>query len=586
MTRGRRQLLGTALAALTLVAITAAGRARAADDDLDPRLDNPSGCTTATAEDYDGCGAQGRDHFANARHRPPIEACASSTAATGSRITRVIPDGPRRPDGALAFISGACVYLPPGYATSGLRYPTIYLLHGGGGDEADWVTFGDVQGIFDRAVAGDPARAAIVVMPDGRSGQWYDYEDSSFLIERYVLDHLVPYVDRHFRTLPDRTGRAVVGLSNGGYGAIHLVGKRPDLFVAAGGMSSNLGARTLSGLGEDGAVHHQGSVPYQLAENYDEVDLVLDVANYCTSPDPLCATIAVDLAFTPDHLAFQRRMDEVGHRGELDLRHADGAHQFTWWSRWLEERQLPFVQQRLADPRRGVGAASRVPEEFRYRSIRPRFSVWGYDVTVRRDVREFLDLRSVTASGFQIQGSGQATVVTVAHYRPSETYVVSGALPNDVAQSVAADSTGRLSINVDLGPSHASEQFTDAADVAAATSAAYWTVRTVTIAASPGGTPVAGGSASPVLPGPSTGAGDADAGFGLDAPGAGEAPETDARDDGSPDGRASGGRATAALAAFEPTPQLVPTVLFVAALLGAPAAWWFRRRRISEEDPA
>ena len=574
-----------ALAALFLV--VAIGPARAQNDDVGPAEDNPPGCTTATSEDYDGCGAQGRDHFANAGHRPPIEACADSTAPTGSRITRVLPDGPRRAGGSLAFITGACVYLPPGYGASGLHYPVLHVLHGGGGDQADWVTFGKIQGILDRAYAADPKRAVIAVMPDGRSGQWYDYENGSFLLEAYVLDHLVPYVDRHFRTIPDRTGRAVVGLSNGGYGAMHYAGKRPDYFVAAGGMSSNIGARTLSGLGEDGAVHYQGSVPFQLAENYDGVDLVLDVANYCTAPDPLCATIALDLLFTPDHLAVQQRMSEVGHKGAFDLRHADGAHQYRWWSQWLEERQLPFRQERLADPRLpGAGMpASPIPAEFRYRSIKPHFSVWGYDVRVQRDVREFLDLRAVTAGGLEVQGSGRATVVTAPYYDRNATYLVSGASDGDEAVPVRADSGGRLTIDVDLGPSHTSDQFTDEADLAEATGG-YWTVRAVTIARGDG-TPL-DGVAPPTAPQPGSAAdGPTRSGttFSGGAPGD-LVPEVSGGAGPPASQRGAGAIRTAAPASAtkEPGPQVVPTVLFVAALAGGAWFWWRRRQRLLEEE--
>ena len=113
----------------------------------------------------------------------------------GSVVTRILPQGPRRPDGSAAFVSGACVYLPPGYATSGLRYPVVYLLHGGGGDQGDWVAQGSLQETLDAAAAaGHPV---IAVTPDGRSGQWFDYNDGSFQLETYVLRYLIPYVDRH-----------------------------------------------------------------------------------------------------------------------------------------------------------------------------------------------------------------------------------------------------------------------------------------------------------------------------------------------------------------------------------------------------
>jgi S-formylglutathione hydrolase FrmB len=578
--------LAAVLAAVLALVATTALPARAHHGELDPALDDPPGCTTATSEDVDGCGAQGRDHFGDVDHRPPVEACADSTAPTGSRITRILPDGPRRADGSLAFLSGACVYLPPGYATSGLRYPVVYVLHGGGGDQADWVTFGDIQGVLDRAHASDPAQAVIAVMPDGRSGQWFDYEDGSFLLETYVLGHLVPWVDDHFRTLADRSGRAVVGLSNGGYGAMHLAGKAPDRFVAAGGMSSNLGARTMSGLGADGAVHHQGSVPYQLAGNYDGVDLILDVAAYCTAPDPLCATIAVDWLFLPDHVAFQQRMAEVGHDGDLDLRFADGAHQFTWWTPWLEDRQLPFLLERLADPQPRPASASSLPESFRYRSIRPAFSVWGYDVAVERDAREFLDLRAVTAGGFEVQGSGRATILTAPRYRPQGTYVVAGTDGSPREQTVRADAAGRLAVEVDLGPSHTEDQFTDAADVAEA-QGGYWTVRTVTIR-EPGSTaPQASepdeGAAGPGAPAarPAPRASSPRSGpAGGPAPGATAAPETAP---GASD--PAGARPSSPIAARwdGPEPQLVPTLLFLAAL-GAGAGVLARRRLAARQD--
>lgn len=590
----RTRLMRMAALVILVVLIGGAGAepGRASDADVTAAQDNPPGCTKATSEDNDGCGAKGRDHFASAAHRAPVDACRESVAPTGSTITRILPDGPQRADGSLAFISGACVYLPPGYATSGLRYPVVHVLHGGGGDQADWVTFGNIRAILDRAYAADPRRAVIAVISDGRSGQWYDYENSRFLIETYVLDYLVPYVDRHFRTIPDRSARAVVGLSNGGYGAMHFAAKRPDLFIAAGGMSSNLGARTLSGLGPDGGVHHQGSVPYQLAENYDEVDVVLDVANYCTAADPYCATIAVDLLFTPDHLAFNQRMADIGHKGDLDFRQADGAHQYKWWSKWLEERQLPFLQQRMADPIAATtpAAVSRIPAEFRYRSIKPRFSVWGYDVSVERAVREFLDLRAVTAGGFEVQGSGRATVVTAAYYDPGATYTVLGTRADPTPLTVVADHAGRLTVPVDLGPSHTKDQFTDDADVAEARGN-YWTVRTVTIAAAGSDTPVMAATTPPVPA--ST--------FGFARPGGsfGQAGEV-TRAAGEPVSAVPGPapqsgviatmqRAVAPIAAAVPGPQLVPTVLFLAALAAGPALWWRRQRRAAaaeESGPA
>ena len=595
--RSRALLLVALLASLVAGASLAmapdarAGHEPGGPGTVAPEEDDPEGCTTATAETEEGCGAQGRDHFANAGHQPPVEACADRTTAAGGRITRILADGPRRADGTPAFRTGACVYLPPGYDAGDLRYPTMYLLHGGGGDQADWVTFGSVEEILDRAYGADPDHAMVAVMPDGRSGQWYDYEDGSYLFETYVLEHLVPYVDDHFRTIADRRGRVIAGLSNGGYGSLHLAAKRPDLFVAAGAMSSNLGARGFSGLGDTGAVHYQGSVPYQLATNYDEVDLVVDLGTSCRSDVTvdLCATLAVDLAFLPDHIAFANQMEAVDHRGTFDYRETEGSHAWRWWTKWLEERDLPFFHERLLAPRpaRDAVAPSEPPEAFRYRSIATTFEVWDHTIEVERSAREFLDLRHVAADRIEVQGSGQVTLTTAARYRPGRVFAVEGA--TDEPQEVVAARDGRLTITFDLGPSHTHDQFTPEADLAEA-AGGYWTTRDATIAdtgrRSAPPAPHRAGAAPPTVPGRSA-AGERAPGLG------GQAATTGPAGLGTPS--ADGGAAETAelpaeaaagprLVADQRGPQLVPTVLFVLVLAAGPALWWFRRRSV--EVPA
>ena len=463
---------GSALVVL-LALIGGVVRAGASPGDVAPEEDNPPGCATATSEDTPQCGAQGRTGFGGAGHVPPIEACATRTLPSGSTITRILPDGPRRDDGALAFISGACVYLPPGYATDGLRYPVLYLLHGGGGDQGDWVTQGQVAAIADAAVDADPANAVIVVMPDGRSGQWFDYRDGSFLNEAYVLDHLVPAVDDRFATIASRRGRAIAGLSNGGYGALHLAAKAPDRFIAAGSMSGNLAALSMGGLGtpvvaggpalQEAGAWYYGSLPAELAANLDGVDVVMDWGASCSSDlvEDACLTFAFEQSFANGNRMFRDRLGAVGHTGVLDYRETEGSHAWRWWTTWLRDRQLPFLLARLADPQAATAPAAvdRVPPTFRYRSIRPELSVFGYSVTVERHVLEFLDLVDVTVDGFTLVGSGTAIVTTAPRYDPGARYELAGS----TVQTVTADDGGRLRIPVDLGPSHTSEQYSPAA---------------------------------------------------------------------------------------------------------------------------
>jgi enterochelin esterase-like enzyme len=446
------------------------------DDTLPAELDN---------------GAAGRNPFNDPNDVRPIDACTDTLhASAASLVIRILPRGPLTASGGLAFTSGACVYLPPGYLDSGLAYPVLYLLHGGGGDQADWVAQGGVQEIMDAAIAADPANAAIVVMPDGSNGQWYDSYDGSLQVQHYVLHFLMPYVERHFRAIASRDGRAVAGLSNGGYGAMHFGARAPDRFVAAGAMSANLAGLTFDGLPATVApAYANGSIPYYLAENLDALDLTLDIGTECIGDREIdnCLTWQFEQIFVPANRQFVDRLRTIrgAEAGVLEYREGEGAHAWRWWSLWLRERHLPFLLARLADPRPADAPSDpepTPPASFRYRSIAPAFDVWGYHIAVDRDVREFLDLREVTADGLVVQGSGQATITTAPRYVAGALYTVTGAGPETARAT--ADDAGRLTFHVDLGPSHVFEQFTPQANAAEA-AGGYWTVRSIAIEVAP-----------------------------------------------------------------------------------------------------
>ncbi|MGZ4736770.1 MAG: alpha/beta hydrolase [Acidimicrobiia bacterium] len=301
-------------------------------------------------------GAKGRNTFHSATHVRPAKACADQLhASRRSLVIRVLPDGPRTPEGKLAFTSGVCVYLPPGYVGSRTRYPVVYLLHGGGGDAGDAVAQGRLRQTMDGLIADDPSSAAIVVMPDGDDAQWYDGIDGQIRNETYVAGDLVPYFDRHFRTIPTRAGRAITGVSNGGYGAMLLAAKHPDLFAAAGGMSSNLDWLGARGLGDPNGPYYRANHPIELADRLANTDIVLDISSRCTSTNPadLCATQGLDQFFLASNRAFALKLMLVpGRRAVTDYREDDGAHQWRTWAELLRNRQLPFLLAHLTDPRR------------------------------------------------------------------------------------------------------------------------------------------------------------------------------------------------------------------------------------------
>ena len=123
------------------------------------------------------------------------------------------------------------ITLPSDYATSGAtRYPVLYLLHGGaGGSSAQWTTGG---GIVEAQTAGRPL---ITVMPDGGEVGWYtnwvSQAGGAQSWRDFHVDQLIPWIDANLRTVASRSGRAIAGLSMGGFGAVRYAQDRPDLFA-------------------------------------------------------------------------------------------------------------------------------------------------------------------------------------------------------------------------------------------------------------------------------------------------------------------------------------------------------------------
>lgn len=137
------------------------------------------------------------------------------------------------------------VYLPPGYdAATDRRYPVIYWLHGFGGiglagvNRGLWVP--SLPELMDRVIR-EGAPAAILVMPNGATrygGSQYLNSSATGQYEDYVVHDLVAYIDHRYRTKPDAAHRGVVGKSSGGYGALVLAMRNPEIF---GGVASHSG---------------------------------------------------------------------------------------------------------------------------------------------------------------------------------------------------------------------------------------------------------------------------------------------------------------------------------------------------------
>ena len=134
----------------------------------------------------------------------------------------------------------AYVYTPAGYEKSTVgkkgkenRYPVLYLQHGWGEDETAWSNQGHANLILDNLIAEGKVKPFIIVMTYGMTneckwGRMHEFDWTEF--QKVLMDELVPYVDSHFRTIPDRQHRAMAGLSMGGMETRMATLARPEVF--------------------------------------------------------------------------------------------------------------------------------------------------------------------------------------------------------------------------------------------------------------------------------------------------------------------------------------------------------------------
>jgi hypothetical protein len=129
------------------------------------------------------------------------------------------------------------VYLPPGYDTRAQarrRYPVVYLIHGYPGGPIDWFRGAQVQRTMDAMLADGLVQPMILVAPDASGGWLHDSEMLNQVggpqVESYLVGPVVRTVDANFRTIPSRAGRAIGGMSSGGYGALNLGLRHQDVF--------------------------------------------------------------------------------------------------------------------------------------------------------------------------------------------------------------------------------------------------------------------------------------------------------------------------------------------------------------------
>ena len=261
--------------------------------------------------------------------------------------------GLKAPSSALGRGIPYSLYLPNGHGERAERYPVLFLLHGLGGSEADWVTVGGLGPTLDRLIAERAVPPMVVVAPGFRDSWYVDNPDPGGFgaAEAAFLDDLVPHVDRTWSTEGRRAGRAVVGLSMGGWGALRFAMLRPDLFVAAAGLSPAIvtadQAATEPWRGWFTGVF---GVPFDPARFRAASPLALVPRLAAASSRPaLFLTCGDDdeLGLEEGSLLLHRALERAGVHSELRI--TDGGHSWAVWARELDP-VLRFVGAAFAGP--------------------------------------------------------------------------------------------------------------------------------------------------------------------------------------------------------------------------------------------
>lgn len=373
------------------------------------------------------------------------------------------------------------VVLPENYdPAAAKRYPTLYLYHGTGGTPQDWTNGGN---LLQTTKGVD----LITVLPesgyDGDGGGWFvnwwnQGNRGNPRWEDFIIDQVTGWVDANFKTIADRDHRAVAGLSQGGFGAMHAAARHPDMYTSVASFSGapeiyrnpavRIGAETViegttwvttqgntpfSAFGDalTNATHWAGHDPGTMVENLRGMDIGLwtatGIPGELDGVDNAYGGLdsnAIEFLTHVSTVAFEGHLQDAGIPSYYDD-YVFGTHSFTYWARDLEQ-YLPRLMERFAQPV--------TPAKKSYMSIESEWSQWGWHVKTNRQSNDerFTFLTDADAKGFTFKGRNKADVTTPAAYVPLRTYVVQTASGSkSTKNSVKADDTGRLTVSLDLG---------------------------------------------------------------------------------------------------------------------------------------
>ena len=223
------------------------------------------------------------------------------------------------------------VYTPAGYETSKAKYPVLYVLHGIGGDEDAWVTQGRATQILDNLIARGEAKPMIVVFTNGNISQEAAPGENSTGYTRPTMQlpqtmegtfetafpEIVKFIDGRYRTVAKKQGRAICGLSMGGFHTLYNTINYPDMFNYSGMFSAAIGVSDPS-----------------VSPMYQDFDKKLDTY-FSKKPALLWIGCGSTDFLIQANRDFMKKLDEKGY--PYTWMETDGGHIWRNWRIYLTE---------------------------------------------------------------------------------------------------------------------------------------------------------------------------------------------------------------------------------------------------------
>lgn len=239
------------------------------------------------------------------------------------------------PSAAMHRAFDATVVLPADYGRGNgtTRYPVVYVLHGSGGNYADWTSNTQIGKLADRY-------HVILVMPDGGHESWYIDSpfDQASRYETYIGTEVVSWIDTHFRTIATRQTRAITGLSMGGFGALRIALDRQDTFGAAGSISGAVDPRISE---DEPGIDRVFGNPAHHADFWTRNAIVEDASSFEHAHIALTIDCGVSDFFVQSNRTLHEKLIALG--VPHDYAERPGGHTWTYWSNSIRYQVLFFA---------------------------------------------------------------------------------------------------------------------------------------------------------------------------------------------------------------------------------------------------